>query len=395
MVRFLAVLSLYFCALAASAEQAVQVYRAEALVASQSVAERNAAMRVSLGEVIVRVSGDSAALEHPNVRQALNKAQTYLYEFSYASTDEYLDVEGKQVRATRLLLKFSPPAIEKLLRDSRLSLWPANRPKLLVWLVMRDEAGVMHRVPDDEVREALYQQAALRGLPLLMPMHDLEDNLALSADNLWTKDESAIKEASERYNPDAILVGRYSRTGDGSWRASWSLVHSSGNQSFDTQSAEMSGLFTQAIDTSANYFAQLYAITPSEQGPGNIVIRINDVRNFSTYKKVERYLQGLGVITRVDLMAAENDRLLLRLHTEGGMALLLSTLELGKKLYPVMSESLPVLNVSAHRPGANNDQTAPAPVQEMPAISTDGSAVNNVTQTRGTAANPLIYRWQN
>lgn len=389
MLRFLAVLSLYLFAVSIHAEQLVQVYRAEALVTSQSEAQRNAALPESLREVVLRVSGDPGALEHPNVRQALGQAQTYLYEFGYASTDEQLEVDGKLVPATRLLLKFSPPAIEKLLRDSRLSLWPANRPKLLIWLVMSDETGTKHRVPEEEVLKALYDQAGLRGLPLLLPMQDLEDNLALSIENLWNMDELAIKAASERYKADAILIGRYSKNVSGVGRANWQLIHSSGNQSFDTDSADVPGLFTKAIDASADYFARLYAIVPSEEGPGVVIMQVNEVRNFSTYKNLERYLQGLGMVSRVELIVSEKDSLLLRLYTEGDINLLTSTLELGKKLYPVISESVPNRPVTPYRDTTEENWEK---VDVEPADSS--LAAPDPAQARGSLASPLIYRWQ-
>ena len=387
LLRLLTFLLLSVCTATSMAEQVVQVYRAEALVTSQSQAERNTAMRVSLGEVIWRVSGDSAALEHPKVREALSQAQGYLYEYSYASTDEQLEVEGQQVRAIKLILKFSPQAIEKLLREARLPLWPANRPKLLVWQIMTDASGTTHRVLEDEARKALYDQAALRGIPLLLPMHDFEDNIALGSDSLWNMDDASIRAASERYKPDAILVGRYRESG-GLWRANWQLLHASANQSFDTQSAEIPSLFVQAINTTADYFARLYAITPSEGGSGAIVTRVGDVRDFATYKKVQRYLEGLAMVTWVEMMTAQQDRLLIRLHTEGDLSLLLSTLELGKKLFPVESESITVQPVEAYRPPAATNG------MDTGADGLGGSELSGFPQARGSLANPLVYRWQ-
>jgi hypothetical protein len=388
LLRLLTFLLLNVCAAAAVAEQLVQVYRAEALVTSQSVAERNTATRVSLGEVILRVSGDSAALEHPNVRQALGQTQNYLYEYSYASSDEQLEVDGKMVRATRLILKFSPQAIEKLLRESRLPLWPANRPKLLVWQIMTDEGGTRHRVPEEDARKALFDQAGLRGLPLLLPMQDFEDNLALGTDSLWNMDEESIRAASERYKPDAILVGRYRQDGGSLWRANWQLLHSSGNQTFDNQSAEVPSLFVQAINTTADYFARLYAITPREEGPDTIVMRVGEVRDFATYKKVQQYLEGLAMVSHVELIVAQQDQLLLRLRSDGDLSLLTSTLELGKKLFPMTSESLPVQRVEAYRPPLSEANQDPSSDYGT------GAAPDAFSQARGTLANPLVFRWR-
>jgi hypothetical protein len=380
LLRILTVIFLALSAAIAHAEQLVHVYRGEQLVRSQSVAERNAATRLGMAEVILRVSGDKAALQHPGVRQALNQSQSYLYEFSYASTDEMLEEDGKRVPAVRLLLTFSQRAIEKLLRESQLSLWPANRPKLLVWQALRDESDVIQRVPDEAATKALYKQAAIRGVPLLLPAQDLEDTLALSSEDLWNADPQAIKTGSERYRPDATLVGRYQPKGDGTWSGSWQLFHSSGDRTFETEGADIASLFVQAVDASADYFARLYAIVPGNEEPGTVIMRIENVRDFAAYKNAERYLQNLAIVSQVELIVAESHQLLVRLHTVSDINLLLSTLELGKKFYPVASSSVAVVNIAAPAGDSNG-------YGDMGAGTIQAAA-------QGTLDNPLVYRWQ-
>ena len=395
MLRLLTLLFLTVCAVTASAGQVIQIYRAETLVATQSVAERNDAMKVGLQEVILRVSGDETSLENPLVRDALSQAQNYLYEFSYASTDDMLQVEERQVPAIRLILKYSPSSIDKLLRDANLPLWPANRPTLLIWQIMKDNNGDTYRVMDEESHKALYRQAGLRGLPLLMPLHDLEDNLALSNDELWAQNEERVRVASERYKADAILVGRYNQLTDGSWESSWQLLHTSGNQHFEPQSADTAGIFTQVINATADYFARLYAIAPGEGGAasGEIVMRVDGVTEFSDYKDLERYLTELAITKRVDLISIERDKVLVRLHTAGDLALLQNMFELGKKLHPVVSDSVALQPVQTYRPEASSTENWQQPVETdlngYPSANSSSASVN----AKGTLANPLVYRW--
>lgn len=99
------VLSLF--ALNTWAQQAVDIYRVEASVANQSEAERIAATKANLGNVISLVLGDSAALQHPLVRQAISEAPNYLAKFSYSS-------------ATTIVLNYSPQAIQTLLQQAQL-----------------------------------------------------------------------------------------------------------------------------------------------------------------------------------------------------------------------------------------------------------------------------------
>ena len=100
------VLSLF--AVSAWAQQSLDVYRVEASVANQSEAERVAAAQANLGDVITKVlGGDSAALQHPLVRQAINEAPNYLAKFSYTSEKT-------------IVLNYSPQAIQTLLQHAQL-----------------------------------------------------------------------------------------------------------------------------------------------------------------------------------------------------------------------------------------------------------------------------------
>ncbi len=359
------ILMVLFCALLsvdAAADRGVDLYRAETLVASRSEGERARAARDLLTEVVVRVSGNPGAAEYPGIRQSLSRAQDYLQEFSYASTQDTLEVNGAQVPATRLVLRFSPQAVEQLLRASGLSIWPANRPALLVWLV-KDDDGRRSVMAEPEGREVLRQQASRRGLPLILPLMDLEDRLSLNEDDLWFMDQSAILAASERYQPDAVLVGRYSQASSGDWRSNWQLYHALGNPMFEGDGESDSALLASAIDAVADYMASLYAILPQDEDPDAVILHVADVRNFGAYKEVQRYLQDLALVRRVELVAARHDALLLRLYIEGDMGRLISALALDRRLLPW---------------------------EEAGQISLPGDRF----QPRGTLVNPLVYNWR-
>ena len=106
MIRHLVLVMCLFAA-SAWAQQSQDSYRIEAKVANQSEAERIAAAKANMGEVIQRITGDASSLQHPLVRQAISDAPNYLAKFNYP-TD------------TSIVLNFSPQAVQKLLVDAQL-----------------------------------------------------------------------------------------------------------------------------------------------------------------------------------------------------------------------------------------------------------------------------------
>ncbi len=355
-------LTLGWFAAPAQAERVVDLYTADILVTSQSSSERRRAAREGLEQLMVRVSGDPGASQHAVVQEALSRAEDFIYEFNYVSTDETIEVEGEERPASRLIMKFSPPELERLLRSASLSLWPANRPAVLVWLVSRDRDGPQ-RISGTQERDWLRARANARGLPLVMPLDDLEDRLAVSARDLWALDEEAIRKASQRYEAEAILVGRYSETSAGQWRSDWQLYHNLGNPTFYLRAESVEALLADSIDEVANHFAGLYAIVPRDEGPDAVLIEVGGIEEFGDYKAVERYLEDLALVRRAELVSLRPGVLTLRLVTEGEQARLLGTLERDGRLIP---------SGDSNRISLTGNRFLP----------------------EGTQANPLVYTWQ-
>lgn len=390
-----------------NAGQAVDIYKAEVLVKNQSEAERNAAARASFGELIVRVSGQRAAISHPAIQQALPNAQNYLFGFAYKSSADKIIEEGKSLSATGLQLNFEPRAIEKLLRDAQLPLWPATRPKVLVWLVAKGPAG-LRVVPQPADIQAMQAQASYRGLPLVFADADLEAN------DLWSANLEKIKAASLHYKADAILVGRYapssigsipvpssslsnealdtastSLNGLGPWVGDWQLVHADSIQSFNDETPEASGLFSSAIDRAADYFANQYAITPTNQGPQSIVLRVRNIASFGAFKEAQRYLDELAMVQRMEVVTVNSDGLLVRLNVEGDTKLLLSTLALGRRLVPEAAATAPATDIDAEAM-AELDQALATENGISPQAPVSAAAPTHA----GTLEDPLIFVWQ-
>lgn len=454
---------------AAQAGQKVDIYRTDTLVKSQSERERNAAARATFGELIVRVSGQRSALEHPAIQAAMPKAQNYLFGFSYKSSTEKITVDGKTFPAVGLQLNYEPLAIEQLLRESQLPLWPSTRPKVLVWLVAKDPTG-LRLVPEVTDLQAMQLHAQYRGLPLSFPKLDLEDSLSLTADDLWALDIEKIKAASLRYKTDAILVGRFTPSSMGSipvppalmsdqqvedlidaeyatsssspssaassslasddlltvepipgpWMGDWQLLHGSDAQSFTDETPEVKGLFISAIDYAADYFANQYAIMPTNQGPQTIELQVGNITSFGAFKQVQAYLDELAMVQRIELIKVNAEGLRVRLTTEGDARLLVSTLALGRRLAPLQSESLidplaqtPTIAVPTDdQELASIDTAIDAAIAEgidaeamaeldkalaneqIPGIAPELPAPGAAPVYGGTAENPLMYVWQ-
>ncbi len=331
--QILCALSLSALAVFASAEVVRDLYETRSLVSAQTPAARAEAAQESLLEVLVKVSGQRDVSENPLVQAALKKTQNYILQFSYESTAERLELEDGQTQAaTALLLKFSPQAIEGLLRSASLPLWPANRPSVLVWLVTDELNQGRNLVSDPEIYAQVMTAATERGLPVVKPLFDLQDRIVLDPDGLWSMDQDMISNGSQRYDADAILLGRYTEFSNGRWRADWNLLHKGDSVMFQADGDSNQAILQQGIDQAADRFATLFAIVPSNVQAGRVFAEVAGVDAFSAYIKVLDYFSNLDMVRDAQVEQVHGDKLLFSLDVEGGQSLLLDTIALDKVL---------------------------------------------------------------
>lgn len=317
------------------------IYSAAVVVKSQSSAERARAASEGLRKVLVRASGVVDLRAEGDVAPILENASQYLDQFHYKHTvDEYGD------RVEQLVMSFAPVVVERLLRQTKLPYWPTNRPKVLVWLV-KDEAGGGRQLvnePKDALVKGLLKGASDRGLELKWPLLDLDDQLAINAEDVWTFEQDAILEASERYRADTILVGRYTQTSQGKWWTSWQFFHRGDNQFYDLRLDDGMTAGTRAIDPVADYLASRYSVSGDavvSEGEPQLTLQITDVDNFSDFRGALEYIRKVAMVTSAQLMAVSGSSLLVAVELNGDVTQFENAISLDRKLRPQPVETAP------------------------------------------------------
>lgn len=326
-----------------SAEQTISLYTTDTLVLSQSDEARNDAIRDSLGDIVVRISGRRDSLEHELIAKALTRPAPYLSSFSYGKTDQRLDVEGVEVVATELTLKFSPTAVEGLLRRAELPLWPANRASVLLWLVQDDRQDGRLYASDSEQLEAIDRTAVARGLPLEHPLLDLEDQMVVSVDDLWNFNGETLRSASTRYDADITVVGRFSeisRGGQTQWLANWQILRPDGDSLIESQGDSASAALLEGIELISDDLASRYAIVMSDSLDTALTLQLSAVSNFGAYAQSIDYLESLAMVVSAKPHYVKESELWLSLETEGGLDLLLNALQSDEKLLSAKDTSV-------------------------------------------------------
>lgn len=370
MRRFFAVLACLVTGLAVSGvARAVEVpglYEAEVPVTGQGAAERAAASRSALEQVLVKVSGNADIAQLPEIGPLLSNAaqlvQRYQYRTAPSPAPGTKDGDTSAAPGQLLWESFDRRTINQHLYDAGVSVWGINRPATLLWLAIEDGR---HRylVGGDnrpDVQTMLSTEAQRRGLPLNVPLLDLQDQGALGVADVWGDFSDVIFKASSRYQPDAILVGRVYATAAGKWQSQWTLYDHGKVSTWGAGPATQDAVISAGIAGAAGQFAKRYALELTPGVANTVMLSVENVATLADYARVERYLQSLDPVADVQVARVEGPKVGFRIKLRGPTRGLIQTLVLGKTLVAANpQQSADTTIVSAPAQGAEGGEPSP------------------------------------
>jgi hypothetical protein len=321
---------LLLAAIAPRGEVVGDLYRAQVPVADQSAGALAAASREALAEVLVKVSGSQDVLANPVIVLALGQARKNVLQYAYLrNADSESGLEAQ--------VQFDDSYISDLIIRAGVPLWTANRPLVLVWLVMEDSSG-RHFVNSDTSPELVAQVKAefsRRGVPVQLPLFDLTDTAALSLDQAWRLYGPALEAASQRYDVQDIIAGRLVALSDGNSTGDWSYLYASDRLDRSVTVADPVEFISQGVALVAEDMSARYAVAPSISDGSGIRMMVQGVSRYADYANIVAWLQGLELIEHANIERVSGNTIELRLQAQAAPAQLAAIIELNQRLTPV------------------------------------------------------------
>ncbi len=319
------------------------LYEVEVPVVGQESSERNTAIRDAFGRMLVKITGNRKIAERGELAADISKAPRYVQQYRYRLAPVEIkpkpDAESAlEVEPLRLLnVTFDAVAVDRLLRDRRLPIWGGNRPTTLVWLGTEQNGRRQLVLPDStpELMSALASSADSRGIPLLFPLMDLEDQESLLVSDLWGGFENNIRRASQRYSTDLILTGRLTRMTNDLWRANWRLYQGDRVSSWNDEGSNRQTLAVSGMQHVADLLADRFAPVGGDNILFLVRIKVEGIVDFMRYFSVNRFLQSISSVEHAEIAFAEEDAVTFDLQVRGGIQMLEQGLRLGHMLVPV------------------------------------------------------------
>ncbi|ALS33447.1 hypothetical protein PTRA_a2345 [Pseudoalteromonas translucida KMM 520] len=308
----LSALSIIFC-FTASAVEVTDLYQDILKVDDKTRDTRLAASRTALLNVLVKVSGDESADQNSLAQQKTQDISDYMLKFEY---------DESTTGNLKLVVKFEARKINALIKELGLPLWGVQRPLIAIWLGIEDnwrrELVTQESYP--QLEQLIYDKAGRRGLPVVVPLLDLQDRRLVGIPEVWGNFSEPVEEASKRYSAERSITARmYKQPDSENWVLDWRFTN---DDLFELNrlTGDKQQVVAQMIDTLAKGLADEYAIDPNayyEQAAATLTLK--GTQSFVDIELAKRRLSNLSVVTQATIIRKTPDLVEFKLNHTGSV----------------------------------------------------------------------------
>jgi len=320
---------LLFSAQAVYAVEVKGLFEAEVITQSLSATDKESALKEALTLVISRVAVGDDLLQNATIKSVLNNPAFYVQQVQYALNAD--QINKKPARIMRVL--FNEDALMAVLRNSNLAIWNEVRDEVLVWLVVDkfNSKALLNIKEDFEVYSSVQAVAKKKGLPLMLPLMDLEDKHGLVVDDILGVYSDKVLQASQRYGVTAILSGSVINKRN-CWHSEWTLHFNGKVKQWSLPCEPLEKTLTTAMQGVYEELAAFHAIKVEQQQEGRIVLNISGIKGMTAESNIKTYLKKLPKVNAVKWLKVEQGRHVFELDYAGQRFDLEDTIDLQRIL---------------------------------------------------------------
>lgn len=319
-------LCLFTCfGLTCYAEEGANLYQATVTVPDRTALSKDAGIDEAFAKVIIKLTGNSEVMQLPQLSPFLTDPKALMNAVGYSDLVQLSDSNSPKIG---LDVGFDQQLVDRLVRQAQLPILSSNRPRLLVWIITDDIVFGRRFINDSIVQQsAMDDYAPLlmntfdramkdRGIPYLLPIYDLEDQLSLPLNQAWSLNTNLIASATQRYQADGWFAIRLYTGSSGEIRGSWVFENSGKRQLNDFRGTEVGVAVPSAIDDILDGILGAFTYLP-QLDTNQLLVQVGDVFSLEDYRSVLEFFRDLQLVDSVQLYSIEGARLVLAIEVEG------------------------------------------------------------------------------
>ena len=367
--------------LSAEAVPVKTLYQGNIPVANQSQQAFKQALPQAFVQVLQKVSGNAAVASLPAIQTQMSQANALVKSYRYVNQNNQL----------MLQVQFDSNAVKRSLRAANQAVWGDNRPLTLAWVVVQPNQAapeILASDNDDPLAVTLNLAASNRGLPILLPMMDINDLNSVTSQDLISLDPQAIIQASKRYHASDILAGKVIQQANGTWEGEWMYVLNNQYLRWQTQGPTAQDVLTDGVQRMSAELAARYAILQNSAMMVPVTIDVRNVDGLNDFAAVVKYLRALTPVDKVNVSNVDPNNISVKMMVVGGAEALQQALAQQQKLIP---------DSPAAQPGASPTLTyrwTAGQTQAQAQIQTPQQQIAQTQATAQTQPGEITTSWQ-
>lgn len=300
----------------------------------------NEGLMQSFEQVVVRASGQRNALVNPLISQQRKRLKDYVGQYGY------IEADGKRW----LEVTFNQEAMERLLRQANLPVWGSLRPLTLVWLVQEenfkrelvtDSAFILEQAQVSQIMQE-------RGVPMLLPLLDLDDITAVDQADVWGLFLEPVLQASARYEADQVVLAKLYQLDGEEYQLSWHFYPLS-SEPDKTPNAwtqgEIKGKLPKVVaewwHQMSDALGERFATRASNAQADHVAIAIYNLTDLSRVLAAEKSLANMAMVSQVELQQVDGNQSIFKVHLLAPAEDFFQALKLDQQLEPMALNSEP------------------------------------------------------
>lgn len=335
------------------------LYQAKVYLQEGKADAENRALEAAFKQVLVKISGDSQVVKSPAVKQNTLKYRHWVNEFGRIKIPNSQTANFREADRPGQMVQFNRNLLLNWMKQNKLPIWPANRPKLLIWPVIQQWNGdkrFLSQQTDLVTIKLLEYVAEKRGLPVeIAGIYRFLTN-PWTADEAWDLNAQALAQASVDYASNLNMVIRFSTAEDGSSLGTAFILEGQETYLYSAREPEALALFDTLIGNFVDEYSKKKAFISDLSQQVQLSLVFINTRDYGAYTRLRDLISSLEMIDRVQLVkivAAKDgsSRVHLQINYQGDESSLIKSIQQlhGFKLLDMNAD----LNVPYSRKASN------------------------------------------
>ncbi len=299
----------------ALAAQVSDLNAADVAVSDNSEKTLQQALPQAFGQVLLKMSGNATIMTVPAIQNAVPHINNYIVSYNY---------DGPIVHVV-----FDTKAIKQLLQTAGQALWGPERPLTLVWVLVPEavQPEVLSADSSDALVNTIKQQTTLRGVPIIFPAMDLQDETYVAQTDSALPTAQQLQSIAQRYGVSCILTGAVVTDSNGEMGGQWKLFLNGTPYEWQTTASSVAQVVINGVDRAADLMASQLAVLDSKNRQRIVTMQVNGVNNLNDYVHVIAELKKLTPVSEVAVSDMGANTVLLKIKTVGGTDELVNALK--------------------------------------------------------------------